>query len=59
LGTPLYALAAVVIAILLFTEQALLTNILAVATTAVGALGSFRGLQASVTKPFSAEVKPA
>jgi hypothetical protein len=59
LGTPLYSLAAVVIAILLFTEQALLTNILAVATTAVGALSSFRGLQAGIVKPVAAEVKVA
>jgi hypothetical protein len=59
LGTPLYSLAAVVIAILLFTEQALLTNILAVATTAVGALSSFRGLQAAIVKPVAAEVRVA
>lgn len=59
LGTPLYALAGVVIAILLFTEQALLTNILAVAATAAGALSSLRGLQASVAKPVASEVKVA
>lgn len=47
LGTPLYALAAVVIAILLFTEQAMITSVLAIATGAAGTLGSLRSLYAA------------
>jgi hypothetical protein len=44
ISTPLYALAAMVIAILLYTEQSFLTDTLAVATVASGTLGSLRNL---------------
>ena len=50
LATPLYALAAIVIAILLFTEQALFSSALVVATGAARTLGSLRGLYSSVAK---------
>jgi hypothetical protein len=53
LGTPLYALAAVIIAILLFTEQEMFTSIIAVATGAAGALGSMRNLYSSTIKPVT------
>jgi hypothetical protein len=56
LGTPLYALAAVVIAILLFTEQAMITSVLAIATGAAGTLGSLRSLYAA-TKPVNPVAK--
>jgi hypothetical protein len=51
LATPLYALAAIIVAILLFTEQALFSSALVVATGAARTLGSLRGLYASVAKP--------
>lgn len=50
LGTPLYALGAMVIAVLLFAEQGMLTNILAVATGSAATLGSLRSLYATMTK---------
>lgn len=50
LGAPIYALAAVVITIILFTEQATFTSILAMATGAAGSLATLRGLYANVTK---------
>jgi hypothetical protein len=56
LGTPLYALAAVIIAILLFTEQAMITSVLAIATGAAGTLGSLRSLYAA-TKPANPAAK--
>ncbi len=59
LGTPLYALSAVVIAILLFTQQDMLTNILGVVTAAGGTLGSLRNTYASVIKPVTSPVKVA
>jgi len=43
-STPLYTLAAVVIAILLYTQQDLFSQMLALATGAAGALNSLRGL---------------
>jgi len=46
ISVPLYALAVVVIALVLYTEQSLLTNVIALATGAAGALGSFRNLYA-------------
>lgn len=58
LGTPLYALAAVVIAILLFTEQAMFTSVLAIATGAAGTLGSLRNLYAAA-KPAAMPGKPS
>jgi hypothetical protein len=57
LGTPLYALAAVIIGILLFTEQEMFTSIVAVATGAAGALGSMRNLYSSTIKPVAALAK--
>lgn len=51
LGTPLYALAAIVIAILLFTEQAAFTNVLAIATGAAGTIGTLRNLYATAKPP--------
>lgn len=59
LGTPLYALAAVIIAILLFTEQEMFTSIIAVATGAAGALGSMRNLYSSAIKPVTTIAKNA
>jgi hypothetical protein len=59
LGAPLYALAAVIIAILLFTEQEMFTSIIAVATGAAGTLGSMRNLYSSAIKPVAAIVKNA
>ena len=56
LGTPLYALAAVVIAILLFTEQAMITSVLAIVTGAAGTLGSLRSLYAA-TRPLTPAAK--
>lgn len=56
LGTPLYALAAVVIAILLFTEQAMFTSVLAIATGAAGTLGSLRSLYAAA-RPSNSTAK--
>lgn len=58
LGTPLYALAAMVIAVLLFAEQAFFTNILAVATGSAVTLGSLRSIYTSVSKAAGAS-KPA
>lgn len=58
-GTPLYALGAMVVAVLLFAEQEFFTNILAVATGGVATLGSLRSIYASVTKPAAASGKPA
>ena len=46
MSVPLYALAVVVIALVLYTEQSLLTNVIALATGAAGALRSFRNLYA-------------
>jgi len=43
-STPLYTLAAVVVAILLYTQQDLLSQMLAIATGAAGALNSLRSL---------------
>src|SRR4029434_6911665 len=43
-----------VIAILLFTEQAMFTSILAAATGVAGTIGSFRNAYAMATKPFNA-----
>lgn len=57
LGAPLYALAAVVIAILLFTEQEMFSSFIAVATGAVGTLSSVRNLYASAIKPVAALAK--
>jgi hypothetical protein len=59
LGTPLYALAAVIIAILLFTEQAMFTSVLAIATGAAGTIGSLRSLYTATVKPAAAPVKVA
>jgi hypothetical protein len=59
LGAPLYALATVIIAILLFTEQEMFTSIIAVATGAAGTLGSMRNLYTSTIKPVTAIVKNA
>lgn len=59
LGTPLYALAAMVIAVLLYAEQGLFTNLLAVATGGVATLGSLRSIYASMKKVTPAEGKPA
>ena len=50
-GVPLYTLGAVVIAILLYTEQSLFTSVLAIATGTVGALGSLRSLYAQARLP--------
>lgn len=58
LGTPLYALAAVIIAILLFTEQAMFTSVLAIATGAATTLGSLRNLYAAA-KPAAIPSKVA
>lgn len=58
LGTPLYALAAVIIAILLFTEQAMFTSVLAIATGAATTLGSLRNLYAAA-KPVVSPSKAA
>jgi hypothetical protein len=58
-GTPLYALGAMVVAVLLFAEQEFFTNILAVATGGAATLGSLRSIYASMTKPNAAPGKPA
>jgi hypothetical protein len=52
-------LAAVVIAILLFTQQDTFTSIIAIVTGAAGALGSMRNLYASAINPAVAIVKNA
>jgi hypothetical protein len=59
LGTPLYALAAVIIAILLFTEQEAFTSLIAIVTGAAGTLGSMRNLYSSTIKPAIAISKNA
>jgi len=48
LQTPIYALAIVVVAILLYTEQGLASSIVALATGAAGKLGSLRKLYAAI-----------
>jgi hypothetical protein len=57
LGTPLYALAAMVVAVLLFAEQEFFTNLLAVAAGGAATLGSLRSIYASVTKPAAGTSK--
>jgi hypothetical protein len=52
LGTPLYALAAVVLAILLFAEQEIVTNMIGIATVVGGAIGSLRGIYTAMLKPI-------
>ena len=59
LGTPLYAFAAVAIAILLYTQQAMFTSVLAIATGAAGTIGSLRSLYASAIKPAMSTAKLA
>jgi hypothetical protein len=59
LGTPLYALAAVVIIILLFTEQDMLSGVLAIATAAGSTLSSFRSLYSAAIKPTLGAAKLA
>jgi hypothetical protein len=59
LGAPLYALAAVIIAILLFTEQEMFSSFIAVATGAVGTLSSVRNLYSNAIKPAAALTKNA
>lgn len=53
ISIPLYAFAAMVIAILLYTEQSFLTDTLAVATVASGTLGSLRSLYAAAKQAAS------
>ena len=59
LGTPLYAFAAVIVAILLFTEQSTLRSVLAAATGVASTLGSFRNIYAMASKPADAASKVA
>jgi len=59
LGTPLYALAAMVVAVLLFAEHGLVTDILAAATGSAATFGSLRNLYASFVKSPAAPSKPA
>jgi hypothetical protein len=59
LGTPLYALAAVVIAILLFTAQDMFTSIIAVVTGVAGTLSSMRNIYASTIQPVVGIAKNA
>jgi hypothetical protein len=59
LGTPLYALAAMVIVVLLFAEQGMFTDILAIATGSAAALGSLRSIYASVKGSAGKEGTPA
>jgi hypothetical protein len=58
IATPLYLLAAVALALLLVTEQTLVTNLLAIATGAAGALGSLRVLMAQF-RPSTPPAKAA
>jgi len=57
ISIPLYTLAAVVVGILLFTEQALVANAMVIVTGAAGALGSLRTLYAQI-RPTSAGKTP-
>lgn len=59
LATPLYTLAAVVIAILLYTQQNLVSQMLAIATGAAGALNSLRSLGLLARAPGAADKKTA
>ena len=58
-GTPLYALGAMIVAVLLFAEQEFFTKILAFATGGVATLGSLRNIYASMTSSAGAASKPA
>jgi hypothetical protein len=49
-GTPLYMLAAVALALLLFTEQGLFTGVLAMGAAASNALRSIRAIYATAQK---------
>ena len=51
LGTPLYALGAMVVAVLLFAEQGAVAQVLAIATGSVATLGSLRTLYVTIIKP--------
>jgi hypothetical protein len=57
ISIPLYTLAAVVVGILLFTEQAFVANAMVIVTGAAGALGSLRTLYAQI-RPTSAGKTP-
>jgi hypothetical protein len=59
LGTPLYALAGMIVAVLLFAEQGVVSQLLAVATGSATTLGSLRSLYASMTKATGGVSKPA